>query len=52
MGNNKYEENLRPDVVLRNNYSITFTTKEKWYKRIWNYISNQFTYIFCGKIRY
>ena len=54
MGNNK--KNSISDVVAYDknigNHSITIITKEKWYKRIWNYFSNPFTYIFSGKIRY
>lgn len=31
---------------------ILIISKIKWYKRLWYYISNPFTYIFFGEIRY
>lgn len=32
--------------------SLRIKTKLKWYKRLWYCISNPFTYIFLGYIRY
>ena len=44
------------DVVITqsksNSHAIKIKTGEKWYKRIWNYATNPFTYILGGKIRY
>jgi len=32
--------------------SLRIKTKLKWYKRFWYCVSNPFTYIFLGYIRY
>ncbi len=48
------ELKLEDDVVHTTYVSsaIEITTKTKWYKRLWNIVSNPFYYIFCGKIKY
>lgn len=58
MKNNIYETpsdlKLTADVKLNpnNEYGIHITTGRKFFKRLWLYFSNPFTYIFTGKIRY
>lgn len=44
-----FKINSNADVKVTHDYAITIKTGEKWYKRIWNYITNPFTYIFGGK---
>lgn len=43
-----------PNLIIyaNNTKAVHITTGEKWYTRIWNLITNPFTYIFKGKIRY
>jgi len=36
----------------KNNYAVIIQTGEKWYVRIWYIISNPFTYIFKGRLRF
>jgi len=43
-----------PNVHLyyKNDYSVTITTGEIWYKRLWYLISNPFRYLFTGKWKF
>jgi len=58
MGNNSYEE--KPvgiteevaDVRLLETKGILLMSNNKFFKRVWYFISNPFRYIFTGKIRY
>ena len=54
MGNNKYEETQAPDVKLYTNpkKGILLISDNKFFTRVWFYLSNSFRYIFTGKIRY
>jgi hypothetical protein len=42
------------DIVTINEYPDTITVKceAPWYMCLWRFISNPFTYLFLGKIRY
>ena len=48
------KETPTPNVILsrKNNKAVTIQTGEKWYVRIWYIISNPFTYIFKGRLRF
>jgi hypothetical protein len=43
-----------PNVYLyhKNSYSVTITTGEAWYKRLWFLISNPFRYLFTGEWKF
>lgn len=36
----------------KSRYAVTIKTGEKWYTRIWYWITNPITYIFAGRIRF
>lgn len=37
---------------VTNHYAILVNTDTAWYKRLWRLLTNPFTYIFTGIIRY
>ena len=43
-----------PNVLLyyKGTQALAITSGETWYKRIWYVLTNPFTYIFAGKLRY
>ena len=43
-----------PNLFLyhNNTKSVTITTGEAWYMRIWLFLSNPFRYLFTGRVRY
>ncbi len=40
------------DVSTDCNNGITFKTSTKWYRRVYNLLTNPFRYIFNGKLQY
>jgi hypothetical protein len=48
-----YEEQ-GPNLFLyhNDNRSVTIFSGEKWYVRVWLWLSNPFRYLFTGKVRY
>lgn len=60
MGSNKFEEtskapdNAAPDVKLYayKGKGVVISTDNKFFTRLWFYMSNGFRYIFTGKIKY
>jgi hypothetical protein len=43
-----------PNVHLyyKDDYSVTITTGEAWYKRLWFLLTNPFRYLFTGKWKF
>jgi hypothetical protein len=48
------DEETGPNVYLyhKGTQAVVITSGEAWYKRLWYVLTNPFTYLFAGKLRY